>query len=329
MSSKLPAAKTRISVQNFIQEHINGSKNSAYKQFPKLITLDAYNTIYATKKPVLNIYAETYNLNCAGGKKMAINSEQRDTMYSKFSEVFKNHCEKYPNYGKYTPISATEWWIILVKEIFTCIDIKLNTSETLKILEPFKGTVYSSFPDLSELLMSIKKNSKSKIGICSNTDPTFHSILSHLKECDSNFVLPDEKFVYLSYNLDLKKNRSGDFFKSVLAKAQHEIPHLKPADCLHIGDEIVNDLVGSAAAGWNSVCIDREDSYGFFSRQNGDNSVTNERITLNKINKNMDLAYQEGRDCRNVVMLENGGLVVRNLVVLKEILLAIKAEEEK
>ncbi|KAL6929457.1 hypothetical protein ACO0SA_000859 [Hanseniaspora valbyensis] len=206
-------------------------------------------------------------------------------------------------------------------------NVVLNDEESLKILEPFEGKVYKTFPDLSQLLTTVKKISKTKIGICSNTDPLYHSVMKYLKNTNSDFVLPDEKFVYLSYDIDTKKNKVGEFFKIAFNSAEKEIEHLEPKDCWHIGDELENDLIGSINAGWTGICIDRGDNYGYFNRDSETEKVNSEKLTLNKINKSADVIYEEGKDCHDVLVLDNGGIIIRHLFIVEQILLALKAKE--
>ena len=325
MMSQTLNIRKKLTVNNFIKEYVDSNTPNAFSQFPKLITLDAYNTIYSTEKPVLDIYVETFNAFPESKKK--ITSDDKKQMLENFPTIFKAHMTKYPNYGKYTPISAAEWWCLLIQATFKEANVVLNDEESLKILEPFEGKVYKTFPDLSQLLTTVKKISKTKIGICSNTDPLYHSVMKYLKNTNSDFVLPDQKFVYLSYDIDTKKNKVGEFFKIAFNSAEKEIEHLEPKDCWHIGDELENDLVGSINAGWTGICIDRGDNYGYFNRDSETEKVNSEKLTLNKINKSADVIYEEGKDCHDVLILDNGGIIIRNLFIIEQILLALKAKE--
>lgn len=316
--------KKRVSVEHFIKEYVLDGSESYLCKFPKLITLDAYNTIYATEKPVIDLYAETYNKDFGVNQK--IGKEDRELMFKKFPVVFKTHMNKYPNYGKHAHLPAADWWCLLIQAAFKEANISLKKNEALKILKPFEGEVYRSFPDLSHLLRTVRKISNTKIGICSNTDPLFHDVMAYLKATNDQFVVPDGKFVYLSYDLDTKKNKTGEFLKLALAAAKKEIANLTADDCWHIGDELENDLLGSVAAGWTGICIDRGDSYGYFS-QGEEKPVSSATLTLNKINKSATLLYNEGKHCNDIVLLQNGGLVVRNLFVVEKLLLAIQRKE--
>ncbi|XBW34650.1 hypothetical protein QEN19_000217 [Hanseniaspora menglaensis] len=314
----------KLSVSRFITEYIEIKTNPFFIKLPKLITLDAYNTIYSTKKPVLDIYVETYNSFLIDETKK-LKKIHKEIMYENFPMIFKKHMLKYPNYGKLASIPASEWWCILIKLTFEQVNVFLNKEQSLEILELFKGKVYESFPDLEQLLQTVRSNSKTKIGICSNTDPLFNNIMEKLKNDNQKFVMPDKEFIFLSYDINLKKNKSGEFFKTVFNLTQKEIKDLKPDECWHIGDELENDLLGSVVSGWKGICIDRGDTYGFFSQESQSGTMSNENITLNKINKTARQIFDEGKTCKDIVLLKNGGIIVRNMFVLEEIFMALKS----
>lgn len=305
--------KDRLSAASFIQKYLKASGTPLLSK-PKLVTFDAYNTLYATKKPVLTIYSEQYNkLLYTEGHKY-ITDETLATMNNHFVGIFKAHMTTHPNYGKYTDITPTQWWIILIKSIFRDVDITLSDTQAEKILKPFEGDVYDTFPDVRSLLKTIK--GESHIGVCSNTDPMFYKIINHLKlKYNDDFVLPEKQYEFLSFYMEKKKDSTGEFFNLV----HDRLEGINKSEIWHVGDELKNDLIGSTSAGWVGICIDRGNVYGYFSSAEGNKTVSNAVITQEKINKSVDAIYEEGSNCDDVVLLENNGLVVRNLYTVEKI----------
>lgn len=305
--------KDRLSATSFIQKYLKAPEIPLLLK-PKLVTFDAYNTLYATKKPVLMIYAEQYNKLLHNECHKYITDETLTIMNNHFVGIFKAHMATHPNYGKYTNITPTQWWIILIKSIFQDVNIKLSDTQAETILKPFEGDVYDTFPDVRSILKTI--NGKSSIGVCSNTDPMFYKIINHLSlKYREDFVLPEKKYEFLSFYMEKKKDFTGEFFNKVYDR----LGGINRKEVWHVGDELKNDLIGSISAGWVGVCIDRGNIYGYFSSVEGNNSVSNEVITQEKINKSVDAIYEEGSKCDDVVLLENNGLVVRNLYTLEQI----------
>jgi len=306
--------KDRLSTSAFIQKYLKLAQVPLYVK-PKLVTFDAYNTLYATKKPVLDLYVDQYNKVICSNSQDQISLSTLSTMNEHFVQIFKTHMTTHPNYGKYTNITPTNWWVLLIQSIFKDVDRELTDSQAKVILKQFEGEVYDTFPDIRLLLKTI--HGKSKIGICSNTDPMFYNIINHMKlKYKEDFVLPDKDYEFLSFYLDKKKDSTGEFFNDVYKKIANE---MDKKEIWHIGDELKNDLIGSSSAGWIGICIDRGNVYGYFNTESNHNNVSNEVITLEKINKSADLVYKEGKQCDDVVLLENGSLVVRNLYTIKEI----------
>lgn len=306
--------KDRLNTKSFINKYIQTPKVPLLSK-PKLVTFDAYNTLYATKKPVLDTYVEQYNKSICTNSEDIISPSTLSIMNDHFVKIFKTHMAVHPNYGKHTNITPTEWWVLLIKDIFNDVNKDLTDSQAMIILKPFEGEVYDTFPDIRSLLKVLKGHSK--IGVCSNTDPMFYKIVKHMKQkYGDDFVLPDKDYEFLSFYLDKKKDTTGDFFNDVYGRIEQE---MDKKEIWHIGDEFKNDLVGSTTAGWVGICIDRGNVYGYFDTNDSDKSVSNETVTMEKINKSADLVYKEGKECDEVVLLQNGGLVVRNLYVIEEI----------
>lgn len=305
--------KDRLTTASFIQKYLKAPETPLLSK-PKLVTFDAYNTLYATKRPVLTIYSEQYNKILSTECNKFIADETLAIMNKHFVGIFKAHMATHPNYGKYTGITPTQWWVVLIKSIFRDVDITLSDTQAEQILKPFEGDVYDTFPDVRSLLKTI--NGESHIGVCSNTDPMFHKIINHLKlKYKDDFVLPEKQYEFLSFYMEKKKDCTGEFFNLV----QEKLEDINKNEIWHVGDELKNDLIGSVSSGWVGICIDRGDVYGYFSSDDRNKIVSNADITQEKINKSVDAIYEEGSKCDEVVLLENNGMIVRNLYTVEKI----------
>ena len=128
---------------------------------PLIITFDAYNTLYATKLPVMEQY-------CIVGRKYGIKANP-STLTNNFPHVFKKLKEDYPQYGKYSGIKPEQWWSILIRNVFAPNEIPDEMiNEILMRFEGFDS--YFVYPDLIKFLKDLKSRHPDVIlGIVSNT----------------------------------------------------------------------------------------------------------------------------------------------------------------
>ncbi|EDO17088.1 hypothetical protein Kpol_1025p7 [Vanderwaltozyma polyspora DSM 70294] len=282
---------------------------------PKIITFDAYNTLYATTLPVFEQY-------CIIGEKYGIKQDPKK-LTDAFPPIFKKLRETHPNYGKYTGISAREWWSILIHEVFN--PIQVPEAMVNDILKRFDGTqAYRVFQDALEFLDLVKKGRPDiVVAIISNTDPLVYELLKNLK-LDEYF----EDNIYLSYDTDLFKPGS-DFFDHVLEQIVKKNPNLctdlggvqeLKKHCWHIGDEVINDMEGSEKAGWNGVLIDRTDKYSYISNIVNGGKRNESQLSIDKVNANHEKILEYSLANNHMIQLSDHSHVVSNLNVLREFL---------
>ncbi|CUS22862.1 LAQU0S07e01816g1_1 [Lachancea quebecensis] len=289
-----------------------GSTNRSSK--PKVITFDAYNTLYSTTLPVMEQYSRL-------GRKYGLNSSAQE-LTLKFPGVFKNLREEHPNYGKYTGITADKWWEILISNVFA--PAKVSSQMINEILHVFEGFgAYTVYPDLLELLELIQQEFPEVVlGVVSNTDPIMYKLLENigLKSYFKNHV-------YLSYDLELSKP-DPVFFEIVLQDVVKQHPELLKnstieelkSGCWHVGDEENNDLNCPASAGWSAVLLDRMNKYNHFSGTLERAQRSLHQLYTDKIDNNADQSWELSMKQVDAIQLSERQYVISNFRTLSQLL---------
>ncbi|SCV02137.1 LAMI_0G16204g1_1 [Lachancea mirantina] len=283
-------------------------------QLPKIITFDAYNTLYSTTLPVMEQY-------CLAGKKYGIDAKPEE-LTQRFPSVFKNLRIQHPNYGKNTGITANEWWTLLIQNVFKPHQVPPEMIE--HILTVFEGFgAYSIYPDLLDLLRSIRKKSPDTVlGVISNTDPIMYKLL---KNIGLNVYFDNN--IYLSYDIDLSKP-DVRLFDHVLKDIVKKRPNLLEAmtlqelrgHCWHIGDEKMNDMIGPCNAGWVGILLDRANKYHYFNEEFQHIERSEHDLYQDKIDNNYQVSYETSLKNTDVVQLAERQLVISNLKPIKSLL---------
>ena len=284
---------------------------------PKLITFDAYNTLYCSTIPVIEQYsliASKYNI-----------IEDSNELVKRFSTIFKRLTTKYPNYGKYSNITADQWWAYLITELFQPHSVSQEMiSEILRRFKTNKS--YTAYPDVIEFIKSIKlKYPNAIIGIVSNTDPAVYDLLKSLELFE--FFTP---YTYFSYDLDLSKP-DIKIFNYVIEDVLKRNPGLINGtvtkenflkDCWHIGDEMKKDMLAAEKAGWNGILVDRLDRNGFLDSISSRSDMTEHDLQLDKIDQHAKQIWEVCRDRNEFVQLNDRTFVVPNIRVVKSMFLS-------
>ncbi|SCU87128.1 LADA_0E02168g1_1 [Lachancea dasiensis] len=281
---------------------------------PKLITFDAYNTLYSTTLPVMDQYSRI-------GQKYGLEVSAEE-LASRFPKVFKDLRQQHPNYGKRTGITAREWWRLLISAVFAPIETpQAMIAEILRVFDGFGA--YTVYPDLLELLEHIKEEHPDTIlGVASNTDPIMYTLLKNI-----GLQTYFGNHIYLSYDLELSKP-DPKFFDAILQDVVHKNPEILAnsnledlkASCWHIGDEESNDLTGASAVGWNSVLIDRVDKYKHLSGTADGVTRQVSELYADKIDNHAAKSWETSLRQTDVVQLADREYVVANFNVLKKLL---------
>lgn len=288
---------------------------------PKLITFDAYNTLYCSTIPVMEQYALIalkYNI-----------IENPNDLVGRFTPIFKKLSTLYPNYGKHSNISADQWWTLLIKELFKS---HLVPQEMIReILARFKtNEAYTAYPDVIEFIKAIKSRYPNVIlGIISNTDPAAYDLLESLG-LFQHFI----PYTYFSYDLDMSKpdTKLFDYVIDDVLKRQPDLvattintsttaKQLFLENCWHIGDELEKDMLAAQNAGWNAILVDRLDRNGFLNNISSRADMTEHDLQLDKIDQHAENIWDFCRDRDELVQLNEKTFVVPNIRVVTRMFL--------
>lgn len=275
---------------------------------PKIITFDAYNTLYCSTIPVMEQYSQE-------GKKFGIDVPSTK-LAKRFPLIFQSVKTRYPNYGKSQNLNYDEWWSILIRELFKP-DI-VSDSMVLSILTRFEGrNAYAVYPDVLKFLKFIKKEHPEIIlGIISNTDPKVYKLLENL-----DILKYFENHIYLSYDIELSKPDVKLFdyvFDDITRKEPSLLKDMNSSDfkkifCWHIGDEYKNDMLGSSSAGWKGVLIDRSNRNHYFNEeQQGIEKRPEHDLSLEKIDQTMNQIWELSEHQNDVIQLDQYNFVLSN-----------------
>ncbi|CAB4254464.1 similar to Saccharomyces cerevisiae YMR130W Putative protein of unknown function [Maudiozyma barnettii] len=282
---------------------------------PKIITFDAYNTLYCTTLPVMEQYSDE-------AKKCGINVTAQ-VLTESFPTIFSNIKEKYPNYGKSEGLNADEWWGILIRDIFE--PHKVPKEMIQNILKRFEGKqAYAVYPDVLELLQFLKEqHPEVVIGIISNTDPKVYRLLENL-----DILKYFENFTYFSYDLELSKP-DIKIFEYVLDDIIKKRPNLLDdkeslssfkKKCWHVGDELKNDLQCAHKAGWSNVLIDRTNNHGYFEKDKFISSDVSEHdLSIQKVDQTMCKIWELCEHQDSGLQLDFTSFILPNLYTFRQL----------
>ncbi|CAO3617490.1 unnamed protein product [Mucor hiemalis] len=220
----------------------------------KLITFDAYNTLFKPKGSLSAQYVEE-----ASKYGLKVTREQINTH---FGQAYKQQLLKAPFYGLSLGMTPQLWWKELVYSTFIRSGINQkeldpNFDELYEALYTRFTTAeaYAIFPDVVKTLQELKEQGF-QMGVISNSDERVVKVIENLKLSKYfDFVIASslakcEKPNKAIYDQALKLTGKG----------------VRAEDALHVGDDVDKDYFGATSAGWNAVLLERTKlSYEEFS----------------------------------------------------------------
>lgn len=290
---------------------IESWKKARLLRTPKLITFDAYNTLYAISTPMMELYSNAV-------AKCGIRVEP-EVLTAKFGSAYKKINAQYPNYGRDCGITSKEWWGELVREIFAPVVLPQEAVDNVLAVFSTHRT-YFMYPDLLELLEMIRtKYPTTVLGIISNADPIFFNVVKGFG-LDKYF----EDNLYISYDLGIGKP-SKEVFNFAIDDVITKHPELLEGGttedfkeyCWHIGDEKINDMDAPAKAGWYGFLLDRGNKFGFFDKELKEKVRD---IAIHKIDNDIKESWEMGIAQTDTIQLSEKEFVLSNLKTFETIL---------
>ncbi len=209
----------------------------------KAVFFDAADTLFYIKNGLGNTYAFP-------AKKYGINPSSDD-----LKKAFSTHFSSAPPlaFGNVTDgerkILEKKWWYDVVKNVYDDIGMFPDFDSYFEdLFEIFRTSAWKIFPDTIDTL-SFLKNKNYKLIVVSNFDSRVYDVCRSLKIYDffddfvisseSGYAKPDTEIFQLALD------RNG----------------LQPFECVHIGDNYVNDYISPITLGLNAVFLDKDQKY--------------------------------------------------------------------
>lgn len=279
---------------------------------PRVVTLDAYNTLYSTTLPVMEQYSLV-------SSKYGVETDPQQ-LTENFVKVFGELKLQHPNYGKTTGVTASEWWCLLIQGVFQPLNPPREMLD--EILARFEGSeAYEVPPDVKHFLQEVRSQYPDVIlGIISNTDPIMYTLIKNM-----GLYEYFQGHIYLSYELEVKKP-GKEIFENALEDIVSKNPKLKninnlASECWHIGDEEANDMLAASNAGWNGILLDRTNKYGYFSESLSRIRRTEQDLSTDRIDNNSTETYRRSILQTDIVQTSQRTFAASNFDSLRKMLL--------
>lgn len=279
---------------------------------PRVITFDAYNTLYSTTLPVMEQYSLV-------GRKYGVETDPQQ-LTENFVKVFGELKLQHPNYGKTTGVTASEWWCLLIQGVFQPLNPPREMFD--EILARFEGPeAYEVLPDVKHFLQEVRSEYPDVIlGIISNTDPIMYTLIKNM-----GLYEYFQGHIYLSYELEVKKP-GKEIFENALEDIVSKNSKLKninnlASKCWHIGDEEANDMLAASNAGWNGILLDRINKYGYFSESLSRIRRTERDLSTDRIDSNSTETYRQSILQTDIVQTSQKTFAASNFDSLRKVLL--------
>ncbi|KAI8974459.1 HAD-like domain-containing protein [Pilobolus umbonatus] len=191
----------------------------------KLITFDAYNTLFKLNKNPAKIYA---NEACHYGIHVPSKSIE-----SSFGRVYKEQLRQKPFYGLHQGLSPSDWWKETVYKTF--LGAGVSKQKLDPIYDPLFNSLFNCFtlrkyyllyPDVTPTLELLKQYGF-KIGVISNTDERIVSLMQNLNI--------DKYFDFIVSGVQVGSEKpSTEIFDRARCLSPKSI---QPEEVLHVGDD--------------------------------------------------------------------------------------------
>ncbi|KAK9461252.1 uncharacterized protein V1516DRAFT_352943 [Lipomyces oligophaga] len=250
---------------------------------PRLLTLDAYGTIYTPLGSVAEQYSSLYHQHYPD--RPGDQATTTNILAATFSQAFAARTKSHPNYSG----GERQWWITVIKQTFDLAELPISSDFATVLYNWFNSAnAYSVYQDIADFLDSIPQSTK--IGVLSNSDTRSRSVLSGLgmqkwiKDIVSDVVLSSEVgiekpspdiFGAASRKLLSLSPSAGNSFSPGMAFSP--IEQARQLQFWHVGDDFHKDIAPlisePSLSSWGGIYICPRLPGGIVSRKH-DSIVT-------------------------------------------------------
>lgn len=222
----------------------------------KAVFFDAADTLFYIKNGLGNTYAEP-------AKKYGTTPSPFD-----LKKAFSKHFPAAPPlaFGDVSDekrkMLEKKWWYEVVKNVYKDIGMFSEFDSYFEdLFEMFRKDAWEIFPETHKVLTYLK-NKNYRLVVVSNFDSRVYDVCKSLRILDyfDDFVISSEAG-YAKPDIEI--------FKLALKRNS-----LKPSDCVHIGDNYLNDYVSPTKLGINAVHLDRDAGFAENEDVNKINNLT-------------------------------------------------------
>lgn len=213
------------------------------KENIKAVFFDAADTLFYIRDGLGNTYAEP-------AKKYGINPDPAE-----LKKAFSKHFPTAPPLA-FNAESAEDlkhlekqWWYEVVHNVYTDIGMFEDFDDYFHdLFETFRTSAWKVFPETVEVLSRLKTRGY-RIVVVSNFDSRVYDVCSSMDILDyfDDFVISSEAG-YAKPSIEI--------FQMALQRNG-----LNPHECVHIGDNYMNDYVCPTSIGMNAIFLDRENEH--------------------------------------------------------------------
>ncbi|XP_015116075.1 rhythmically expressed gene 2 protein [Diachasma alloeum] len=205
---------------------------------PRLVTFDVTGTLLRTK---LEHYGEI-------GVKHGAPDLDPQLLAPSFKHHFSRLSNEHPVFGKHTGLGWQKWWKNLVYGVFRDQHPGISEDVLEKVshnLIKLYGTnkCWHLYPGTKDILSYLNEQDI-VVGVVSNFDDRLEGILA------STGLRDHFSFILTSYSYGSEKPAHGIFQEALKLGGQARGETIKPAEAVHIGDNLKLDYVGAKDAGW-------------------------------------------------------------------------------
>ncbi|KAJ1648955.1 hypothetical protein IWQ61_009807 [Dispira simplex] len=213
-----------------------------WQQPIKLVTFDAFHTLYTPRRKIGSTYAEEI-------RKVGASATDQQVEHA-FREVHQRYVKRYPLYGIHKGMSCRTWWEKVILDTFhyagiTGVDQEQFQRVCTTLYEKFATPEpYRVYPESQDTLLALAQRGI-KLGIISNSDDRTAHLINELGL--GSYM----DFILVSALEGIEKPSSAIFQKAL------RLVGTSPQQALHVGDDYHNDYRGPILVGMHALLIDR------------------------------------------------------------------------
>jgi len=211
---------------------------------PAAVFLDAGNTLIYPDPPVGLVYSEH-----AAAHGLRLPPEEMERSFRRcWRELVQRTHASPEDYLQPPDPDGRKWWRRLVDMMLREVGEVRDPNALFEELYSFYGTgeAWGIFPDVKPALARLSQRDL-HVGLISNWDSRLETVLAdlHLKDSFRSLTISS----YVGY-----MKPDSRIFRAALESAGGPAP----ADCLHVGDSLTEDVEGARSAGVFPVLLDRK-----------------------------------------------------------------------